>query len=236
MNLERLQRFNPDLTILSVNSAVFNEYGQVLSNIDPTEMLAKLNQHLIPKSGSTSVIADADLLDTQMAEQLRLTVFGGQQIQIGYYNGHNDHLDALEWHHAPEVMVATANVCLFLGQRAKLTRNGYAVGALRTFFVPAGTVIALYGTTMHYAPLQTSEDGYRCMVALPANTKTDLPAKMGNVDPLLHKRGQWLIAHPDNHALIEQGVVAGIMGKNLALNCQIPATSWVVVWSLSELT
>lgn len=229
MNLERLQRFNPDLTILSVNSAVFNEYGQVLSSINAGEMLTQLKQHLIPKEGASHVTADANLLNTKMASQLQMTVFGGRPIQVGYYNGHNDHLDALEWHHAPEVLVATANVCLFLGQRAKLTRNGYAVGALRTFFVPAGTVIALYGTTLHCAPLQTSEDGYRCMVALPENTNADLPTGTADGNPLLHKVGQWIIAHPDNQDLIRQGVVAGIMGKNLALNYQVPATSWVVV-------
>src|SRR5699024_12860421 len=42
------------------------------------------------------------------------------------------------------------------------------------FLVPAGTMIEVYATTLHYAPCSAQEKGFRCVVILPKGTNTEL--------------------------------------------------------------
>ena len=51
----------------------------------------------------------------------------------------------------------------------------YDTSLVEAFLVPAGTVIEVYATTLHYAPCTAEgESGFRCVVVLPAGTNTDL--------------------------------------------------------------
>ena len=51
---------------------------------------------------------------------------------------------------------------------------------VKAFFVPAGTMIEVYATTLHYAPCQTSDKGFRCVVVLPEGTNGELSHKPEN--------------------------------------------------------
>ena len=87
---------------------------------------------------------------------------------------------------------------------------------MEAFLVPAGTVIEVYATTLHYAPCNVNGNKFRAAVILPKGTNTDAPKAQNNTkeDKLLFARNKWLIAHEE--AGIE-GAFVGLKGANLSV-------------------
>ena len=83
--------------------------------------------------------------------------------------------------------------------------------------MPAGTLVEVYATTLHYAPCHTdAEKGFRVLVALPKGTNTAKPdmASNGGDDALLWACNKWLLAHPDS-AEAKAGAYIGLIGENV---------------------
>lgn len=145
-------------------------------------------------------------------------VFGGLPIQAGYCNGHNDTLNALEYHRCSEVDIAVSDLILMVGRQQDVTEDlTYDTSKVEAFFVPAGTAVELYGTTLHYAPCGVDGAGFRCVILLPVGTNAPLPFKPSGSgeEKLLYAVNKWLLAHPD--AGIE-GAHEGLCGENICLD------------------
>ena len=84
--------------------------------------------------------------------------------------------------------------------------------------VPACTAIEVYATTLHYAPCNVNEDGFKCVVVLPRDTNLPLENSIEKTgeDALLFARNKWLIGHKDTD-LVEQGAFIGLVGENIHL-------------------
>ena len=90
---------------------------------------------------------------------------------------------------------------------------------MQAFLVKKGTLVEIYSTTLHYAPISAGEhENFRCVVVLPRGTNEPLPACRGKAhtkeDQLLTHVNKWLIAHDENAGLIARGAAAGISGPN----------------------
>ena len=74
-----------------------------------------------------------------------------------------------------------------------------AAHQVEAFFVPAGTVVEMYGTTLHYAPCNDGEEGFKCIVILPkgTNTEIDFALPKSGEDALMTAKNKWLIAHEE---------------------------------------
>ena len=83
---------------------------------------------------------------------------------------------------------------------------------MKAFYVPAGTALEVYATTLHFCPCEVQKTGFGCVVALPKDTNT--PLDQPTDDPLLFRKNKWIVAHDQNQALIDRGVQAGIDGVN----------------------
>ena len=146
--------------------------------------------------------------------------FGGLPIQIGYCNGDNHKLNALEYHRSSEFDIAQTDLILLLGMQQDIEDGDiYDTAKVEAFFVPAGTGVELYATTLHYAPCTAQEGGFRCVVVLPKGTNEELPfetAKEGE-NRLLAAMNKWLIAHED--AQIE-GAFCGLKGENINIQVE----------------
>ena len=142
-------------------------------------------------------------------------MYGGLPIQIGYCNGHNHTLNALEYHRDSEINIAVTDMVLLLAKEEEIEDDHTLdTSKVKAFFVPAGTGVELYATTLHYAPCTAQEGGFRCVVVLPKGTNEELPfetAKEGE-NRLLAAMNKWLIAHED--AQIE-GAFCGLKGENI---------------------
>ena len=100
-----------------------------------------------------------ELEDLKIAEELADGVYGQMPIQIGYCNGHNRKLNALEYHRDSEINIAVSDMVLLLAKEEEV-EDDYTLDTSKGkkhFFVPAGTMIEVYATTLHYAPCQTSD-------------------------------------------------------------------------------
>ena len=85
----------------------------------------------------------------------------------------------------------------------------------RSAWSPWAVAIEVYATTLHYCPIQTSDDGFGCVVALIKDTNTPLESKSD--DKLLFAKNKWLISHVDNESLIKKGAFAGVYGEDYKL-------------------
>ena len=145
------------------------------------------------------------------------SLYGGLPIQIGYCNGHNHLLNAVEYHRSSEINVAVTDVILLIGKQEDINDDfTYDTSKIEAFLLPKGTVIECYATTLHYAPCGVDGKEFRCVVVLPKDTNLELEVKPEGAkeDKLLVARNKWLIAHED--AKIE-GAFNGLIGENISI-------------------
>ena len=213
--LERLKKLNPSLPLFSVDSPEFKEYGRVLSGIDVTGFIQTAKTVPMPESGS-AYRASLDAFEAlPAAKDIETYAFGTLDTQMGYCYGYNDTLSALEWHTSSEVNVAITPLVLMLAKRSDMVGNEIDSARVKAFYLPKGTVIECYATSLHFCPCQVTEDGVQMVVALPRGTNEPLLSPVD--DPLLFRRNKWLISHVENQALLARGAVGGIYGTNFKL-------------------
>ena len=202
------------MKIKNVTDPEFRRYGRIVDGYDFTEMIKVMEQTPLPEE-VIYVPSDNKLEKTEPAIDLKMRIFGELPIQIGYCNGHNSKLNALEYHRSSEFDIAQTDLILLLGMQQDIEDGDiYDTAKVEAFFVPAGTGVELYATTLHYAPCTAQEGGFRCVVVLPKGTNEELPfetAKEGE-NRLLAAMNKWLIAHED--AQIE-GAFCGLKGENI---------------------
>ena len=202
------------MTIQNVADSSFRKYGRILSGYSISQIRKEMEHTPLPKD----VIYVPSVEEMEMlpeAVDFKNRAFGGLPIQIGYCNGDNRKLNALEYHRSSEIDIAVTDLILLLGCQQDIEAdNTYDTSLVEAFFVPAGTPVELYATTLHYAPCTAAEGGFRCVVILPAGTNTELsfPAGENGEERLITAKNKWLIAHEE--AGIE-GAYCGLKGKNL---------------------
>jgi hypothetical protein len=206
------------MVIKSVTDKAFKKYGQVLKNYDCTEIIEKMKSTPLPDD----VIYEPSIEELEklsIAKELQDREYGELPIQIGYCNGNNYMLNAVEYHRSSEINIAVNDLVLLIGSQQDIEDDySYDTSKIEAFKVPAGTIIEVYATTLHYAPCNANEDGFRCVVVLPRDTNLPLEneiSKSGE-DALLFARNKWLIGHKDTD-LGEQGAFIGLKGENISL-------------------
>lgn len=203
------------INIQNVTDESFKKYGRVLtSDYDVAELIQKMGETPCPDD-VIYVPSDAELEKLAIYKDFTDSLYGGLPVQIGYCNGHNNLLNAVEYHRSSEVNVACTDVILLIGSEQDIEDDfTYDTSKIEAFLLPAGTVAEVYATTLHYAPCGVDGVGFRCVVVLPRDTNLDLVVKPDTAkeDKLLVARNKWLIAHPD--AKIE-GAFNGLKGENI---------------------
>ncbi|MBR7071994.1 MAG: DUF4867 family protein, partial [Eubacterium sp.] len=90
----------------------------------------------------------------------------------------------------------------------------------KVFFVPKGTALEMYQTTLHLSPCRVNDEGFKDIVVLPRGTNTPLEEKQRCADSesaLLLQKNKWVIAHKDREPLVKQGAHVGLIGENIKL-------------------
>ena len=143
--------------------------------------------------------------------------------QLGGCNGRNTKLNCLEYHRDSEFNLANEDFILLLARRDEIENGRLDTGKVRAFRVPAGTLVEVYATTLHYAPCHTDPDkGFRVLVALPAGTNPAKPdiAPKADEDAWRWACNKGLRAHPDS-AEAAQGAAAALVGENIDIAADI---------------
>lgn len=205
------------MKIQNVTDASFGKYGKVLEGYDFGALIREMKHTPVPED--VIYVPSAEELEAlEVAKDLQNKGFGGLPIQIGYCNGHNKKLNAVEYHRNSEINVAVTDVVLLIGQQQDIEADfTYDTSKIEAFLVPAGIGIEVYATTLHYAPCHVNEGGFQCVVVLPKGTNTELTFQTASAgeDSLMTAKNKWLIAHED--AKIE-GAFAGLKGENITID------------------
>ena len=143
--------------------------------------------------------------------------FGGMPVQLVWCNGHNTTLNCLEYHRDSEFNLGTEDFILLLARQEEIEDGILDTAKVKAFKVPAGVLVEVYATTLHYAPCHADPDkGFRVLVALPWLTNTDRPM-MDNKTPedeIMTARNKWLLAHPESSEA-KGGAKVGLKGENI---------------------
>lgn len=222
--MELLQHLNEvnDVTIKSVLDAeAFKTYGRVVEGYDFSEITAYMEAHTeIPETGNVYVASVPEMEAFAEKERVENLIYGGMPIQIGYCNGRNTTYNGFEYHKGSEINVAVTDFMLCLGHVWDINDNTYDIKDVQVFFVPKGTAIEMYQTTLHLSPCRVTDEGFKGVVILPKGTNTPLE-KLEPKDKegrLLLQRNKWVIAHPEREPLVKQGAVTGVIGPNKELH------------------
>ena len=203
------------MQIKKVTDKEFQKYGRVL-DVKVPDLLKRLEGTPMPQD--VVYVASASKLEAcEEFHMLENSVYGGMPIQIGYCNGNNHTLNAVEYHRNSEINIPLAGAVLIVGMQQDVEADfTYDTSKMEAFEAPAGCAVELYATTLHYAPCNLKEEGFRVVIILPRGTNTEPPILTGESaeEKLLTARNKWLIAHEES-GLGAGGAFVGLKGENL---------------------
>lgn len=207
------------MIIKKVTDPAFLKYGRIIKNAAGSEMEALLKgmENTPEPEGTVYVPSDAELEKLPIFKWFSDEFYGEMPVQIGYCNGHNKLLNALEYHRSSEINVGMKDMILILGLRADVQEDfTYDTARCEAFLVPAGVPVEIFATTLHYAPCDIDGKGFRTVVVLPRGTNLDPKAKhdKNGEDRLLTATNKWLIAHKDGNC---GDAFIGLKGENLSV-------------------
>ena len=206
------------MEILSVFSPEFRAYGRVVEGYPVKGLLDALAQTPLTV-GVVYVPREPLLHAAPEAQAIGEALYGGMPFQLGWCNGHNTKLNCLEFHRDSEFNLGTEDFILLLARQEEISDGRLDTSRVRSFRVPAGKLVEVYATTLHYAPCHVdAEKGFRVLVALPKGTNTEKPdiTPLTAEDQYLWACNKWLLAHPDS-AEAAAGAVAALVGENIDL-------------------
>lgn len=204
------------MEIRKLTDPSFKKYGKVVNEFAYERILKEMEHTPLPKD--VIYVPSVEALESlSEAADVCRKGFGGLPIQIGYCNGDNHKLNALEYHRSSEIDIAVTDLILLLGCQQDIEEGDvYDTQNAEAFYVPAGTAVELYATTLHYAPCTAQEGGFRCVVILPKGTNEEctFPTEKTGENRLLAAVNKWLIAHEEAEI---PGAFCGLKGKNLTV-------------------
>ena len=209
------------MTIYPVTAPEFAPYGRVITGYE-TEckaITAALNASTPLPEATGYVPEEPALQNLPETRLLGTALYGGMPVQFGWCNGHNTKLNCLEYHRNSEFNLGAEDFILLLAKQDEIVNGKLDTAKVKAFHVPAGILVEVYATTLHYAPCHTNAaKGFRVMVALPKGTTTDKPAMpaKGGDDSWLWACNKWLLAHPDSEEA-NQGAAVALVGENIDL-------------------
>ena len=206
------------MKIYSVFDPEFKPYGQVVDGMEETvqEILDVLKD--APQGAGVDYVPEYEPLQELPAMvEISEHCYGGMPVQLGWCNGHNTKLNCLEYHRDSEFNLGTEDFILLLAKQEEIVDGVLDTARVKAFKAPAGVLVEVYATTLHYAPCHCDpEKGFRVLVALPQGTNTEKPdiTPKSPEDKLLWARNKWLLAHPDSGEA-KQGAHIGLAGENI---------------------
>lgn len=221
------------MQIRSIYDDAFKTFGRVLGDV-PAELtdplVAAMREHIaLPEPSGTAYEPSMPLLeDLDVAAPLGLICFGGIPFQLGCVRGRNTKLNCLEYHRSSEFNLGADDFILLLAHEWDIERDAESkpfldTAKIQAFRAPAGVLIEVFATTLHYTPCHADEAaGFRVLVALPrcTNVKFDgvekqaLAGVRGYADArTLWSANKYQLVHAESPKAA-QGAYIGLRGEN----------------------
>ena len=206
------------MKIYQVTDPEFAEYGKVVTGYDVQPIVDALKEHTPLPEGTDYVAEEPALQNLEASKAIAPSLFGGLPVQFGWCNGHNTKLNCVEYHRSSEFNLGTEDFILLLGRECDITKDWKLdTDTIKAFKVPAGVLVEVYATSLHYAPCHAdASKGFKVLVALPQGTNVgtcETERKSGE-DKLLRMTNKWLLAHPEAPEA-KDGAWVGLEGVNI---------------------
>ena len=207
------------MKIYNVTDPEFTNYGRIIEGYETEiQAIADALRDKTPIPEATEYVAEEpELQSLAAADFITNSLFGGSPMQFGWCNGHNTKLNCLEYHRSSEINLGATDFILLLVKREEVENYKIDSSKVKAFFCPAGTMIEVYATALHYAPCQAHKDsGFQVLVGLPKGTNVGKPefSAQNQEDRMLRATNKWLIAHADANEA-KDGAWVGITGENI---------------------
>lgn len=211
------------MKIQSVYDPAFQKYGQVLEGYDLGDALETLKAVTPLPEGTDYVPEQPELQALPLANELSERAYGGMPVQLGWCNGHNTKLNCLEYHRDSELNAGSEEFILLLAKREEMENGRLDTAKVEAFRCPAGVLVEVYATTLHYAPCSAKPgQGFHVLIVLPKGTNLEKPsiAARNEEDRLLWARNKWLLAHIESGEAA-QGAPVRLDGDNIDISADL---------------
>ncbi len=205
--LDKIRLLNPKYQIQELNCSTFKDYGQII-HIDMKEAIEYAEKYQNIKAYDMSI---SDLENLSCIQELMKDIYGYLDVMAGIVTGENDVLNGLEYHQCSETIVAITDYILVVGKRQDMNDYEYDINQCELFYVPKGTTIELYATTLHYTPI-TVKNRFKTICLLLKGTGESYE-RIG----ILKKCNKWFIAHKENIEKVSLGDYPGLKGKMIKI-------------------
>ncbi|HJF87928.1 MAG TPA: DUF4867 family protein [Companilactobacillus farciminis] len=214
--LEDFQKKNPDYKILSIDDPDFKKYGKVYTKYDISEVKDYMDKNVKISSPSNFYTpSNKDLEKIPAIQEMGKDIYAFMPIEAGECTGQSTNFSAIEYHQGSETNIMLTDVIMVLGQRSTLdTKGEYSPSEDgQIFFVPAGTVVEFYSTTLHYAPIKVHDSGFSIIVILIKGSNEELPADFKSDNKRIVKQNKFQLVDSSRKDKIAIGVEVGLTGK-----------------------
>lgn len=204
------------MEIKNIFDREFASYGQIHQGYHLEGLLSAMESIPLPEQGTDYRPSMPELETADCFRELEDRAFGGMPIQVGMCWGHNTRLNCLEYHRSSEFNLGTVPFVLLLAHQWEVVDGVLDTDKVAAFYVPAGTLVEVYATSLHYAPCHVdAKEGFRVAVVLPRGTNTEKPelTDLPGESCRLWARNKWLLAHPDTTEA-QEGAQVGLRGEN----------------------
>ena len=211
------------MKIYSVYDEEFRPYGRVIKEFESAEIVDVMKKIEMPKEGTAYEPSITSLEACSCFKEFTDSIFGGMPCQLGMCWGSNTKLNCLEYHRDSEFNLGDSEFILLLAKEDEVHDMMLDTSCVKAFKAPAGTLVEVYATTLHYAPCNAKKDqGFRVLVALPKGTNTEKPAFVNpkGEDLYLTACNKWLLAHPESSEA-KSGAKVGLKGENIDISSLI---------------
>ena len=210
---EQISAANSQFALYQLSSPQFTPYGRVIEGMDVGELLEGARRYFSEASATHYTASDDRLEGFPVIRRIQRELFGEFPIQAGCCWGKNVKLNGMEYHNSSEIICAATDMVLMLGKLQDVAKDGWDSSKAELFFVPEGSVLELYATTLHLAPCRVTESDFIAIIILPKGTNTPLEA---GPEGKLWMKNKWMLAHAEGPAAAK-GAAVLVTGKNLEL-------------------
>ena len=117
------------MQIKDFSDKAFSAYGKVITGLDVTGILKEMEHTPLPDD-VIYVPSVPELEALPEALVIQNNVYGELPIQIGYCNGHNTKLNAVEYHRNSEINIAVTDLVLIIGKQQDIGADYTSLRAL----------------------------------------------------------------------------------------------------------
>lgn len=200
------------MRIIDITDREFRPYGETLS-IDTSDIIAYLqNKAIMPKEGNIYIRDDSSMHNLKGIDEIKEKVYGYGEIEVGYCNGYNSYLNALEYHACPEVDIAEDDQILLLALREDVVDGALDSSKVKAFRLKKGQGVILYPYVFHFSPCKLHASGFRTAIILSEGTNMELGKEQKK--GALWMKNKWLFAHKESPQATK-GAYIGISGENI---------------------